>query len=192
MTLFHVSYDPIPRFQLRVPEYRLVGEDDRTPRICLSDSIERCVNAKPSRAEALYLAKKYGLRMPLYVYEFEPEDIPAGALVGPWELTGWGKVSDAELYHEHWLLDANVPYREVRYEFVGGIFLPPEEASGHPSVLHLGLSQEESEEARRLEQFVWNYNQAELNGLYLTTDCIISNCVEQIAEMMHRKPSLQA
>ena len=65
MKLYHVSYDPIWFFNPRVPKSRLPMEDAETPRICLSDRIERCVNAKPCQAQALYLAKEYGLRVPL-------------------------------------------------------------------------------------------------------------------------------
>ena len=65
MKLYHLSYDPVPFFIPRVPKSRLPMEDAETPRICLSDRIERCVNAKPCQAQALYLAKEHGLRMPL-------------------------------------------------------------------------------------------------------------------------------
>lgn len=106
MKLYHVSYDPIPMLKPRVPDHRLPDEDCSTPRICLSDTIENCVNAKPGQATPLYLAEQFGLRVPLYVYEFDTEDIPYGALLEPKELTHSGKVSDAEYNHEYWLLDA--------------------------------------------------------------------------------------
>lgn len=97
MKLYHVSYDPIWFFNPRVPKSRLPMEDAETPRICLSDRIERCVNAKPCQAQALYLAKEYGLRVPLYVYEFDTDDIPPDLLVGPDELVGQYGVIDAKL-----------------------------------------------------------------------------------------------
>lgn len=83
MKLYHVSYDPIWFFNPRVPKSRLPMEDAETPRICLSDRIERCVNAKPCQAQALCLAKEYGLRVPLYVYEFDTDDIPPDLFHGP-------------------------------------------------------------------------------------------------------------
>lgn len=52
MKLYHLSYDPVPFFIPRVPKSRLPMEDAETPRICLSDRIERCVNAKPCQAQA--------------------------------------------------------------------------------------------------------------------------------------------
>lgn len=110
MKLYHVSYDPIWFFNPRVPKSRLPMEDAETPRICLSDRIERCVNAKPCQAQALCLAKEYGLRVPLYVYEFDTDDIPPDLLVGPDELVGQYGVIDAKLNHEYWLLSGDVPY----------------------------------------------------------------------------------
>lgn len=186
MKLYHVSYDPIPMLKPRVPDHRLPDEDCSTPRICLSDTIENSVNAKPDQATALYLAKQFGLRVPLYVYEFDTEAIPYGALLEPKELTLSGKVSDAEYNHEYWLLDAGVPYLETRFEFLGGGFLPPEEIGHYPTVMRLRLTKEESEEARRLEQAVWEFNRTDTSGKYLTTDCVLSNCVEEIAEIVHR------
>lgn len=189
MKLFHVSYDPIQRFVLRVPDHRLPDEDCMTPRISLSDRIERCVNAKADQATALYLAKKFGLRVALYVYEFNTDDIPAGALVDPALLAKSGKVADAERNHEYWLLDDCAPYTETRYEFVGGCFLPPDEEELYPTALCLNLVQEESDEARKLEQAVWEFNRADSSGKYLTTDCVLSNCIEEIAQIVHRARS---
>lgn len=190
MKLFHVSYDPIPYFTLRVPSHRLPDEDGKIPRICLSDRIERCVNAKPGQATALYLAKKFGLKVPLYVYEFDTDDIPAGALLEPQELSQLNKVADAERNHEYWLLTAGVPYQEIRYEVIGGGFLPPDpdELDYCPVALHLNLTEEESEETHRLEQVVWEFNSIESDGSLITTDCMISNCVEEIAKILHRMP----
>ena len=72
MKLYHVSYDPIPWFVLRVPDHRLPDEDCTTPRICLGDSVENCVNAKPDQATAMYLAKQFGVRIPMYVQGTKP------------------------------------------------------------------------------------------------------------------------
>ena len=91
--------------------------------------------------------------------------------------------------HECWLLDAGVPYQETRYEFVGGGFLPPDEIGHFPTALCLWLTQEESDEARRLERAVWEFNRANSSGKYLTTDCVLSNCIEEIAEIVHRAHS---
>lgn len=191
MKLYHVSYDPIPWFVLRVPDHRLPDEDCTTPRICLGDSVENCVNAKPDQATALYLAKQFGVRVPLYVYEFDTEDIPDGALVEPKALSQSGRVSDAEHHHEYWLLDDGVPYQETRYEVIGGGYIPPDGICDYPyaMVMRLRLSLEESDEARRLERAVWEFNRADSSGKYLTTNCVLSNCIEEIAEIVHRARS---
>lgn len=186
MKLYHVSYDPIWFFNPRVPKSRLPMEDAETPRICLSDRIERCVNAKPCRAQALYLTKEYGLRMPLYVYEFDTDDIPPDLLVGPNELVGQYSVIDAKLNHEYWLLSGDVPYQEIYYEVIGGVFLPPEEGvgDGFPSALSLRLVEEESSEAARLAWAVCELNRPGKDGKYATTDCVVSNCIEDIMDLL--------
>ena len=48
MKLYHVSYNKVDRFIPRVPKERAGGENDDIPRICFSDSIEKCIAAKPS------------------------------------------------------------------------------------------------------------------------------------------------
>lgn len=183
MKLFHVSYDPIPCFTLRVPAHRLPDEDGKMPRI---DSIERCVNAKPGQATALYLAKKFWLKVPLYVYEFDTDDIPAGALLEPQELSQLNKVADAERNHEYWLLTVGVPYQEIRYEVIGGGFLPPDpdELEFCPVALRLKLTKEESEETHRLEQIVREFNSIGSDGSFMTADAVISDCIEEIAETL--------
>lgn len=130
MKLYHLSYDPVPFFIPRVPKSRLPMEDAETPRICLSDRIERCVNAKPCQAQALYLAKEHGLRMPLYVYEFDTDDIPPELLIGPADLA------------------------------------------------------EESHEAAWLSWAVCELNRPGKDGKYATTDCVVSNCIEDIMDLL--------
>ena len=186
MKLYHVSYDPIWFFNPRVPKSRLPMEDAETPRICLSDRIERCVNAKPCQAQALCLAKEYGLRVPLYVYEFDTDAIPPDLLVGPDELVGQYGVIDAKLNHEYWLLSGDVPYQEIYYEVIGGVFLPPDEGVGDdfPSALSLRLVEEESSEAAWLAWAVCELNKPSKDGKYITSDCVIANCVEDIIDLL--------
>lgn len=186
MKLYHLSYDPVPFFIPRVPKSRLPMEDAETPRICLSDRIERCVNAKPCQAQALYLAKEHGLRMPLYVYEFDTDDIPPELLIGPADLAGQYGVIDARLNHEYWLLSGDVPYQETYYEVIGGVFLPPEESVGEsfPSVLMLRLDEEESHEAAWLSWAVCELNRPGKDGKYATPDCVVSNCIEDIMDLL--------
>lgn len=112
MKLYHVSYDRIENFVLRIPKNRLPMEDSTTPRICLSTSIERCVNAKPCQGEALYFARQQGLRVAFYVYEFDTEQIPAENLIPPKMLQEHYGVLDAEKNKEYWIVENIVPTRK--------------------------------------------------------------------------------
>lgn len=186
MTLYHVSYDRIPRFELRVPRNRLPYEDDTTPRICLSDSIEHCINAKSGQGQPLYLAKHYGFRVSLYVYEFDTNDIPSDALIAPDELVDRYHVADAKFNHEYWLLDADIPYKETRVEFVDGGFIWPDDAHPYACALWLSFDESETEEARRLEDSITKVNATKQDD-FITTDMAILSCAEEIANLIHRK-----
>lgn len=154
MKLYHISYDKVLNFVLRVPKNRLPEEDSTTPRICLSTSIEKCVNAKPNQAQALYLAKKQSFRMAMYVYEFHTDEIAEDKLIGPKQLKEKYHVLDAINNNEYWLLDCNVPYQEMRYEVIDGVFLSPDKDRPYPQALKLKLVQNVSQEAIQLEQAV--------------------------------------
>lgn len=186
MRLYHVSYDRISRFELRVPRNRLPDEDDTTPRICLSDSVERCINAKPSHGQSLYQAKCHGLRVALYVYEFDTNDIPSDALIAPDELVDHYHVADAKFNHEYWLLDADIPYKETRVEFVDGGFIQPDDTHPYAYALRLSFDESETEEARRLEDSITKVNATKQDD-FITTDMAILSCAEKIANLIHRK-----
>ena len=74
MKLYHVSYNKVDRFIPRVPKERAEGENDDIPRICFSDSIEKCIAAKPSGPTALEIAEEEGIPVCLYVYSIDTED----------------------------------------------------------------------------------------------------------------------
>ncbi|MBE6716638.1 MAG: hypothetical protein E7573_06935 [Ruminococcaceae bacterium] len=102
--LYHISYDTTEslkkEFIPRIPENIATGEDKSIPRICLCDSIERCINAAEDN---------FG--------DYEEED---KAIIIVWEhefclfddkLLCWqhlyenNLVPDAALTHEYWYLD---------------------------------------------------------------------------------------
>ena len=85
-------------------------------------------------------------------------------------------------------MDDGVPYQETRYEVIGGRYIPPDGICDYPyaMVMRLRLSLEESDEARRLERVIWEFNRADSSGKYLTTVCVHSNCIEWIAEIVRR------
>lgn len=178
LLLYHVSYDRIPRFRLRVPKNRLYGEDGTVPRICLSTSIEQCVNAKPSSAQALYQARELDLPMALYVYTFRSEDIPEGKLLAPEDLHGL--VPDVEDSHEYWLLDPDVPYTESRVVCTGGIFYP-NDAMHYAEAEKLFLTEEDVPAAAWLEQAIAAYNRKHPSCKPLTSDRVMVNMADKIA-----------
>lgn len=102
--LYHISYDitePLNKeFIPRIPGNAATGEDESIPRVCLCDSIERCLNAAEDR-----------------LGDYENED---KAIIVVWEkefslfdhnLLSWqhlyenNLVPDAVLTHEYWYLD---------------------------------------------------------------------------------------
>lgn len=182
MKLYHVSYDKISRFVLRVPKDRLLGEDGTVPRICLSISIENCINAKPNQADALYLAREQGIPLAIYVYEFDTEDIPEGKLVEPEVLYEKYDVLDAIDNREYWLLDDSVPFVETRYESVGGRFLPADDRAPYAEVLSLDLVEEKSPLAERLEKAVLAYNL--MTGKKYTVDLMMVNLADEIGAIL--------
>lgn len=185
MKLYHVSYDRIPEFEPRIPQNRLPGEDSRVPRICLSTSVERCINAKPSQGQALYTAQQYGLRTALYIYEFDVNDIPTDKLIGPDELKWQFGVVDAKINGEHWLLDCAIPYRETRKEFVRGSFLPPDDRHPYAFALRLFLEDSHSALAKNVEAAVAKMNQRK-TGRRITTDMVILALSGEIAAAAHK------
>lgn len=83
MKLYHVSYNKVDRFIPRVPKERAEGENDDIPRICFSDSIEKCIAAKPSGPTALEIAEEEGIPVCLYVYSIDTEDYDKHDLFDP-------------------------------------------------------------------------------------------------------------
>ena len=181
MKLYHVSYDKIHRFIPGIPRYRLPGEDSVTPRICLSTSIERCINAKPHQAQALYLAREFGFWFPVYVYEFDTDRIPDSDLVKPERLFEQYHVDDAVQNSEHWLLAESNP-KEIRYEFVGGGFLPPDDVCEYAEALKLKFTTEVSAEAMELEEAVLQYNLMCAKGPFRTCDQLFIRFIDELAE----------
>lgn len=70
-TLMHVSFDPVEKFSPRVPKFRIPGENETIPRICLTTSIQFALSAMPGGSQAmrsmLRLAKY--ITPVLHVYE---------------------------------------------------------------------------------------------------------------------------
>lgn len=92
--LYHVSYDsPTYKFTPRVPDiYKPSGEDDSSPRICLSESPALCT-------QAIYTSAYPAVGKEFWLYEFL---LPLNKLITPEELYSSGKVPDALENREYW------------------------------------------------------------------------------------------
>lgn len=97
--LLHLSYDPVEKFMLRVPQNRLKEEDGETKRICLAPSIEDAINAKPGGAAGIRIAQERKIPLLLYVYE---ATIPHESLIPPVEVYKAYGVLDAIHNQEYW------------------------------------------------------------------------------------------
>ena len=97
--LLHLSYDPVSKFDLRVPENRLSEEDSETKRICLAPSIEDAINAKPGGAAVVRIALERNIPLLLYVYE---AIIPRESLILPINVCRQRGVRDAIHNQEYW------------------------------------------------------------------------------------------
>lgn len=118
MRYLHLSYDKIEKFELRVPQNRIEGEDGETKRICLSTSIESAVNAKPGSAELLKIALDRNLALVFYLYTVK---IGETDVIPPEQLVRKYGVLDAELNQEHWITHIPI-FREELYLLDGAEF----------------------------------------------------------------------
>lgn len=105
--LYHVSLDITHSgvFDSRVPESRMQDEDSVTPRICVSDSIEGCLTASGFGAHYLgeNLFENNDL-LKVFIFDTEKLGLTSDDVIFPEELYQSGKVDDANLTNEHWVL----------------------------------------------------------------------------------------
>lgn len=107
--LYHISFEDLGkycRFKPRIPRNTAGAEDKKTSRLCLSDSIENCINAIPDGPDMIG-------NEPIYVYYFDLW------LKDPYLIT-WktlynsGLVPDAGITHEYWYKsDIVMPRRKI-------------------------------------------------------------------------------
>lgn len=104
MKFYHIELATekiIQKFIPRIPNEILENEDITTPRICVSTSLEGCLNAVPwGRLNFDYIP----MCQPIRVYEFDENDY-----ISSLELFSSNKVEDAMLTGECWLLQESVP-----------------------------------------------------------------------------------
>lgn len=175
MQLYHVSYERIKHLIPRVPQHRLPGENNAIARICFSDSIEKCINAKPNQADAIYLAQKVGFPIGVWVYSINVEDYAAKEVMHPDAVYEAG-VIDAKQNHEYWLLVEPTALREQHLEVLNAEFLELGDGQFH-CIQSIFLSETISDRCRRFGQ--WLESARKKAGMpHYTLDEIICNLAE--------------
>jgi hypothetical protein len=111
--LHHVSFDPINEFVLRVPDTCAPQEDNKTPRVCLSEYVNTAIQAMPHGGRALrgmlLMRNKITPLLNLYVTAYDGQC----GFVPPNELMKKHGVCDAVMNSEWWAIDT-VPKLEHR------------------------------------------------------------------------------
>lgn len=111
--LYHVTLDMEHNgvFSPRIPASRMKTEDATTKRICVADSIEGCLTASPFGAH--YLSESLLETddcIKVFVIDTEKLGLTSAEVISPDDLYQSGKVEDAYLTGEHWLLkDITIP-----------------------------------------------------------------------------------
>lgn len=108
--LFHISLKKLDEKELmfipRVPDTRGGGENDRQPRICVSETLRGCINGILSCHIHYELMRCRGLgktELELFVYK-PASDIPDDALIQTGQLVNSRFVQDAERTGEKWIV----------------------------------------------------------------------------------------
>jgi hypothetical protein len=107
--LYHVSFDPVEEFILRIPKNRCPGEDDVTPRICFAEGLHLAVSSMPQGGQALRgmleFNEKYKVKTKitpiLHCYMCREWEQP-GVFLPPEQIKD--KVGDAEGTREWWAI----------------------------------------------------------------------------------------
>jgi hypothetical protein len=103
MTLYHVSFDidnTETLFKPRIPAALSDDEDHKTPRICLTDSIEHCLQAMASEYR-----HNLSFGSAITVYSIDTDSLAPDKLIYPEALVKSGLVPDAIENSEYWYLE---------------------------------------------------------------------------------------
>ncbi len=105
--LYHVSFDPIEKFELRIPKNRCPNEDETVPRICFSERLNLAVSSMPQGGQALRGMLKLNKKSKkiitpiLHCYMCAEWEQP-GVFLPPEQIKD--KVGDAEGTREWWAI----------------------------------------------------------------------------------------
>lgn len=146
MKLFYIDDNVnkvINKFELRVPQSRMTGEDSKTLRVCASKSLSGCLSAVPWQEDIEYMDDNCILR----VYEFEVSDED---VINSEYLYENALVDDAMITEEYWIMKSVVPAKiydilieECWYDPVGVIpynYVDTEEFDNYISTRQYTLS----------------------------------------------------
>ena len=175
MKLYHVSYDPVSELIPRVPQHRMIAEDNTVRRICFSTSIEKCIEAKPGGNLPIYLMFENGFHPLLFVYEIDTDALPAECIIGPTVLHEQFGVDDAIENDEHWIIDTVIHPREIVREVLDVEWTSLDD----PHINYLELTSDISDDCKYVHKFM--SCMCEQSEEDYTTDTIIINMIEDIA-----------
>lgn len=112
----HVSFDPVEKFEPKIPQNRAPEEDQTIRRICcirtgkdMKKDIMKALNASPCAGEALNRIASFGFYPVLHVYEMDSQDY-----LLPDEVQKY--VPDAYYSGECWLTKTSIKFIHKCYE----------------------------------------------------------------------------
>lgn len=110
-----VSSQPIvEEFIPRIPQSRMLGEDDKIPRICLSKTLEGCCSASPE-LEGLFPRHASCPDEVFRLYVFDENEIQEENLIDSEYLWKNSLVQDAYITKEVWIKNQNLKPKEIKY-----------------------------------------------------------------------------
>lgn len=119
--LIHCSFDEVYDFEPRVPKSRNDLEDGETKRICVAPTVRQCLDAIPKAGNIMRFMREVGMPVVIHAYYLESDNVV-------YDTTG--KVPDAELTGEMWVLDKPYDWRRVDYELTGFSLKDGKDANG--------------------------------------------------------------
>lgn len=102
----------IEEFIPRVPESRMIGENASIPRICLSKTIEGCINATPWGYSQISYRSPYEV---FRLYSFDETKIPINNILDTRAIYNCGYVDDVIFTKEVWIMNQNLIPDSISY-----------------------------------------------------------------------------
>lgn len=156
MKLYHASMDLdiVEEFSPRVPsrDNRLYNEDYKTPRICVSSSIQGTLSAAPwgggNLIERIHIVDETKL---IRIYEFDTNMLEPSDIIGPEYLYKTDSVRDAVITGEHWILK---PIKPTKTYLIKLLHYSDEYCEDEISYENAKKIENEKLEGRDIEQYI--------------------------------------